>query len=555
MRRASGSIRVRSRSIRVASGVALALVLTACPSGGGDDDGRPGAPGRKPDRGGELIVAYPWEPVTLNPFVGGGDAPPTRDLVRPLWPALYRLGPKGARTPWLLVREPVGVDVGGSPWSVRLRLRSDAVWSDGAPITANDLRFTWQAVMTSPAIASRDGYDRLADVVVESPTVARLVFRAPFARWRDLFSAGLGVLPQHALGGTDISKALTRSWPVSGGPYVLTAWTPGLEMVLERNPRAWGTSPNLDRIRVQFVPDPVTALQLFRAGKVDVLGPYIAGDMARRARAARIDATTTSDRGATWAGIFLNVRTPTVSDARVRRALAMGMNRRAIAEGLVREHGVFTDTPSGGDAARTTASFSRYRYQPDDAERLLDGAGWRGAGSGPRRKGGRGLSLTVAAVGNDELVQRVLRACFTQAATVGIDLNLVSMDADELWGGWIGGSKFQGAVLVERDPPGGALRARFGVPGRHDVSRLNDPSLRSQLDAADAALDPNAAAVDEPFTTLAELVPVIPLFTLDVVLAARRGVNEVIASAAADGFLALSEQWWIEGATPLPTAS
>ncbi len=552
MRRASGSIRASSRPVRTAAAVALALVLAGCP--GGDDGDRPEVPGRRPDRGGELIVAYPWEPATLNPFVAGGDAPPTRDLVRPLWPALYRLGPQGARSLWLLAREPAGADIGGTPWSVRLRLREDAVWSNGTPITANDLRFTWQAVMTSPGIASRDGYDRLADVLAESPKVARLVFRAPFARWRDLFGAGLGVLPQHALGRTDISKALARSWPISGGPFMLKAWTPGLEMVFERNPRAWGTAPNLDRIRVQFVPDPVTALQLYAAGKVDVLGPYVAADLARRARVAR-SGTTTSDRGATWAGLFLNVRTPALSDARVRRALAMGMNRRAIAEGLVREQGLFTDSPSAADASRTSASFARYRYEPADAEKLLDDAGWRGTGSGTRRKAGRELSVTVASVGHDELVQRVLRACNGQAAAIGIDLNLIAMDANELWGTWIHGSRFQAALLVERDPPGGALRARFGLPGAHDVSRLNDAGLRADLDAADAALDPNATVVDAPFTRLAELVPVVPLFVLDVVLAARKGVNEVAASAAADGFLAGSDRWWIEGATPLPTVS
>ncbi|MFY9588038.1 MAG: ABC transporter substrate-binding protein, partial [Actinomycetota bacterium] len=493
--------------------------------------------------------------VTLNPFVTGGDAPPTRDLIRPLMPALYRVGPKGVRQPWLLAREPSSADIGGTPWSVRLRLREDAVWSDGTAITANDLRFTWQAVMRSPSIASRDGYDRLADVVVESSSVARLVFRAPFARWRDLFGAGLGVLPAHALGKTDISKALVRAWPVSGGAFVLKTWTPGLEMVFEPNPRAWGSVPNLDRIRVQFVPDPVTALQLYGARKVDVLGPYASVDWARRAKAARDGTTTTADRGATWAGLFLNVRSPVLSDVRVRRALVGSIERPAIAEGLVRDQGAFTDVPSGSVAARTVGSFSRYGYAPRDAESTLQAAGWRESGRGARRKGGRELSITVAAVGSDELVQRVLRACNAQASAVGVDLNLVSMDADELWGAWIHGSKFQAALLVERDPPDGSLRARFGLPGAHDVSRLNDGGLRTLLDTSDGVLDPDASAVDAPFGRVADLVPVIPLFQLDVVLAARKGVNEVVASSAADGFLAHAEDWWIEGATPLPTAS
>lgn len=286
-----------------------------------------------------------------------------------------------------------------------------------------------------------------------------------------------------------------------------------------------------------------------------MLGPYAAPDLARRAKAARDGTTTSADRGATWAGLFLNVRSSLLSDVRVRRAIAQGIDRRAIAEGLVRDQGAFTDVPSGGDPARTVASFARYGYAPAEAEKVLQAAGWRGSGRGTRRKSGRELSVTVAAVEDDELIQRVLRASNGQASAVGIDLNLVSMDADELWGPWIHGSKFQAALLIERDPPGGSLRARFGLPGAHDVSKLNDGRLRTLLDGADAALDPNVPAVDAPLGRVGELVPVIPLFQLDVVLAARNGVNEVVASAAADGFLAHAERWWIEGATPLPTAS
>jgi len=399
MRRASGSTKRSRPAARAISFLALCLTLAACPGGGSGKPGRGNGP--KPVAGGELVVAYPYEPTTLNPFVSGGDAPPTLDLVRPLMPALYRLGPKGARTPWLLAGEPAASDIGGTPFSVRLHLRDDAVWSDGQPITASDLRFTWQAVMGSPGIAIRDGYDRLSDVAVESPKVARLVFKAPFARWRDLFSAGLGVLPSHALLRTDISKALTRSWPVSGGPYVLRAWTPGLEMVFERNPNAWGSKPLLDRIRVQFVADPVTAAQLYREGQVDIVAPYAAGDWKRRVTVARSGSQVTSDRGATWVGLFLNVRSGALADVRVRRALALAMDRPAIVEGLVRDEGEFLDAPSGGDPARTTPSFSRYGYVPGTADRLLGAAGWKSSGKTEKRtKAGHKLTFTVASVEN-----------------------------------------------------------------------------------------------------------------------------------------------------------
>jgi len=553
MRLASGSTTKRF-GVRAASALVFSFALAACPGGSGKGPGG----GVKPVAGGEVVVAYPYEPTTLNPFVFGGDNPPTRDLVRPLMPALYKLGPKGTRVPWLLASEPARADVGGTPFSVRLRLRADAVWSDGEPITASDIRFTWQAVVRSPAIASRDGYDRLTDIVVEAPKIARLVFREPFARWRDLFSAGLGVLPSHSLVKADISKALGRAWPVSGGPYLLRAWTPGLEMIFERNPNAWGSKPLLDRIRVQFVSDPVTALQLFKAHRTDVIAPCACVDFKRRASEALSGSKVTTDRGGTWLGLFLDVRGGPLADIRVRRALAMALDRPEIVEGLVRDEGAFLDTPSAGDPTRTSASFSRYAYAPAEAEKLLDSAGWKSTGksSTRRRKAGQALTFTVASVGNDELVNRIVRAMNTQASSVAFDMNLVGLDSDLLWGSWLSGARFDAALLIERDPPGGSLRARFGVSGPHNISGLADAKLRGLLDAADRTLDDASPAVDAPFARVAELAPVIPLFRLDAIVAARPEVHEVAASAAADGFLWNIEKWWIEGGTePGPAAS
>lgn len=553
----SGSLADRP-SVRAASAALALALLAACPSSNEPGGNGSGNGGVRPARGGEVVVAYPHEPSTLNPFVTGGDAPATRDLVRPLMPALYRLGPDGKREPWLLAGEPAATDVGGTPFSVRLHLREDAVWSDGRPITAEDLRFTWRAVVSSPGIASKDGYDRLTDVAVEGPKIARLVFREPFARWRDLFSAGLGVLPAHALGKTDISQALARSWPVSGGPFVLKSRTPGLQIVLERNPRAWGDVPLLERIRVVYVPDVVTALQLYARGEVDVLGPYPAVELGRRGQTARAGSQVTGDRGATWLGLFLNVRTPELTDARVRRALVFALDRAAICEGLVREQGTLWNAPSSSDGGRVSASFEKDLADTAEAERLLDAAGWRAGSAGARTRSGRELSVTFASDAAGELTQRVARAMNTQAIGVGIDLNLVGIDHDKLVGEWAPGDGFEAGLLVVRDPPGGALRARFGLAGPANISRLRDRRLDDALDAADRTLDDASPAVDAPSARIAELVPVIPVCLLEVTTVARRGVHEVDASAAADGFLWNAASWWVEGggsASPSPTAS
>lgn len=522
----------------------VALALASCPS---SPTPRPSAtPTPSVVRGGEIRVAYPWEPPTLNPFLRGGDAPATRELVRPMLPALYRLGPGGTRVPWLLEREPSGADVGDVPFSVRLRLRPDARWSDGRPITASDVRFTWRTIMDRRwPVASRDGYDRITDVVVESERVARVVFAGPFLRWRDLFSAGLGVLPEHALGGKNFSKELSGAWPVSGGPFSLASYTPGLELVYARNPSAWGGAPLVDRVRVLFVPDPTTAIQLFRRGDVDVLGPYSAPDFARRV-SEDPDARVTRDAGATWVGLALNTSHPALSDARVRLALVRAIDRAAIVEGLVRDEGVAHE--DGFVAPAQPGAFAALDADTGAATALLEEAGFRAGRDGIRRRAGTELGFTIASIASDELADRVLRAVHGQTRALGFDPNLVGVDADEFWSEWMQGSRFEAALAWMADPPGGAARARYASgfvpPAGINYSRLRSKALDRALGEADGLGDAGLALVAE---LLAEAVPVIPLYRVRVTAAARRDIHGVEANASADGFLASAHAWWREG--------
>jgi peptide/nickel transport system substrate-binding protein len=510
--------------------LALLFVATACPSHRARIVPLPSARATRPT-GGTLVVAYPHEPATLNPFVRGGDDPPTRDLVRPFLPSLYTLGPHGERSRSLLASDPVAS--AGPPFTITLTLRSDAVWSDGAAITAGDLRFTWQTLVDRRwPIASRDGYDQIGSVDVLSPTQARIVFAHPYARWMDLFDR---ILPSHVLAGKPFGSALTSSYPVSGGPFLLSSWTPGLQIVYTRNPRAWGQRPLLDRIVVQFVPDVVTAFQLLAAGKVDALGPYPGVDVQRRAGLVP-GAHVSADLGSSWDGIVLNTRDPTLSDPRVRQALALAIDRPGIVAGLVRGEGTLLDAlEPGGAPAFGGRDLAR-------AEALLDAAGWTGTGT--RTRHGSDLSFTLALAG-DELPDRVAAAIHQQAAEAGFDVDIVDMPPDELWRDWIWGSRFEAAFLEVRDPPGGALRARYDAgyvrPKGFNISGIADASLDGALRGIDASASGTEAAAER---RLAALVPAIPLYQSEVVLVAGPHAGGLVADASEDGFLTTAAAWY-----------
>jgi peptide/nickel transport system substrate-binding protein len=363
----------------------------------------------------------------------------------------------------------------------------------------DDLRFTWQLAAHAPI--ARAGYDQISRIVTLTPKRARIEFRAPFARWRDLFSAGLGVLPAHALATPRAQASLSSGWPVSGGPFVLKAWHPGLDMIFEPNPRAWDGKPKLLRLRVVFVPDSLGALTLFRNGAVDALGPYQSPDWSKRVSAVP-GASLTTDTGLTWMGIVLNTGSKLLGDVKVRRAFADSMDRGLLVRGLVQGEGESLD----GIPPATTGAFASYG-DVKRARATLEADGWRGAPI--RSKGGTKLSFTIAVADSDDLGQVLGRAIQYQAIRANIDVELVTLPVDEIMSSWLTGPRFQAAILEWRDPPGGALRARFG------------------------GTDASVAAT----------VPVIPLATLAVSLVASARAHGLVASADADGPFWNVEQW------------
>jgi peptide/nickel transport system substrate-binding protein len=477
--------------------LALAVALTACPAEGPDPT--PTADGTlpRPSPEGTVTVAYPSEPATLDPFHPDGDNPPTRDLARLLMPGFYRVDPDGERVLWLLAEEPT---VTTEPrFEVRVTLRDDAVWSDGEPITVRDVRATWRlATDTDRPAWARAGYDQIRRIVPQGDRIARIVFRRAYPAWRDLFSAGLGLVPAHG-------APSGRRWRVSGGPFVLQRWRAGLDMVFRPNPRAWDAAPSVSRLRVVFVPDASGALELFRLGRVDVLGPYHAPDWQRRV--GDVAETVSSDLGDTWAGVLFNVGASPVSSVEVRRAFVQAIDRERLARGLVQSEGelLLSVGPRG-------PTIGTPRDAVVGARRRLGREGW--TGEPIRTRSGAELRFTLAAAPED-LTFVVAEALKFQAARAGFIFETVPLDAERLWGSWLDGEEFEAAYLIWRDPPEGALRARAGRagPGEWSAGRVE------------------------------RLVPIVPLYRVAVTLGSSARVGGVRSSATADGPLWNAHEW------------
>jgi peptide/nickel transport system substrate-binding protein len=498
------------------------------------DDARPGR------RGGRAVVAVPAEATTLDPFAVGGDTPAARDLA-PIWlPGLWRMDPTGTRSPWLAAGTP-SVDAAGK--RVSIALRPDAHWSDGSAITSADVAATWRYA-TGHDGPWRAAYDDVTAVETPSPARAVLVLRsARSLTWARLFTAPTGVLPASRL---TALAGKPYDLKVTGGPFVRSGGTPGLETVWKRTPQAWpGSDPQLDELVTRVVPDFSTATALLKEGKVDTVAPYSSIDARRRLEAAGADEVVDEKAGGSITVLTFDTASGPTADPRVRQALARALDRRAFSDGLLRGGGL-----PAHDLVRAGAAGGGKHFAdaPDlgAAKRLLDAAGWRTRSGGrPRAKGGQELTLVLATASPSDLDDVVVRGMQVQLRPLGVQIDLAGADAPLADRLARDGTADLAIARWDTDPVIPDLTRRLlgaaAAPDGANVSRWRDPQAATLLGRVESLADPRTA-LTQLLQRVAAQLPVLPLYVVHAV-SAGRGVRPGLPVSGYGGPFASADRW------------
>lgn len=244
-----------------------------------------------PTRGGEVVIGSDQEPPTLNPFVEGGDSSVVSMIGQASLAGVYDIdGSTLELVPELVTRLPT-VGNGGvvlnddGTMTVRYELRDEAVWSDGVPIDAGDMEFTWE-LMRNPDISGEQWTQLdVVDVVADGKTFT-MTFGEPTLAYETLFRY---IVPRHAVAGTNfLADWNTRMWP-SAGPFVFEDWQQGEYIRLVRNEHYWKTDPAtgdqlpyLDAVEFRFISDREELLYQFTQRQVDVVQPPAEPDVIDR---------------------------------------------------------------------------------------------------------------------------------------------------------------------------------------------------------------------------------------------------------------------------------
>lgn len=266
--------------------------------------------------------------------------------------------------------------------AITFHLRDDVSWSDGVPVTAEDVRFTWQA-QTHPDVAWNASYykEGIVDVEVIDPHTARFKVRRPAAMQLLWINEGV-ILPKHAWGQLPFSEWRKsgdwfREHLVVAGPYRLTSWTPQQEFVLERNERYFEPGlPYIDRVIVRIVPDPASLLNQVLAGSLDFFAGLSASDAAKVELSPRVSLVSVWSRGQGF--VAWNSRNPLFADPEIRAALTLAIDRQAIVDITYGSRfGRIGYSPVVAHSWAANRDLKALPYEPKKAQEILAGKGWR----------------------------------------------------------------------------------------------------------------------------------------------------------------------------------
>ena len=277
---------------------------------------------QEPVVGGTYIVAQDGEPATLNPNAIADDY--NYPIVQNLFPRLYKLNNAFQAIPDLATSYEVSDDA----LTYTFHLVENAVWTDGEPLTADDVLYTFNEIV--------DKHYEFESVFVnvesmEAPDDYTVVFHMSAPDGSFLYNLswyGTFILPKHALEGKDWMTDDFNNAPITCGPFKFDQWNKGTDVQIVRNDDYFGDKAYLDRVIYTAIPDPSTMYQAWLNGEVDEMSAaYIPSNELQGIIDDVDNYYTVIQRWPSPWYICFNMETGPFADVKVREALLYGIDR------------------------------------------------------------------------------------------------------------------------------------------------------------------------------------------------------------------------------------
>jgi len=312
--------------------------------------------------------------------------------------------------------------------TITYHLRKGVKWSDGAPFSADDVVWTYHAIM-NPAnnVVSRSGWDDIARA--DEPDKYTVVFhlRKPYSPFVEAFFTSYGgnpsILPKHLLAKyPNINHVAYNSLPVGIGPFKYEKWERAQRVVMVANPLYWRGVPKLKEIDFEIVPERNTVMTELQAKELDmwalVPGSYLAKIKGMNAF------TYLTQPAYRFNHIDFNITRPAVKDAVVRQALRYAIDRATLRHKIGHDVGYLQDQPSPKTAPYWDPKIGFTPFDLKKANQLLDAAGWKMGANGVRSKNGVALNLDVATSSGTADVDQMIEMIRSWWKQIGVSMTV-----------------------------------------------------------------------------------------------------------------------------------
>ncbi|MBP8001996.1 MAG: peptide ABC transporter substrate-binding protein [Chloroflexi bacterium] len=395
---------------------------------------------RMPEPGGFLVEGVVGRPQTLNPLLDQNNVV-DRELTNLLFDGLTQMDSRGRIVPALAENW----QISGDAKTVTFTLRANLTWHDGQPVTSQDVAFTY-GLLQGETFTGLPQFRSLWQSITITPIDDRqIVFglSAPYSPFLEATTVGL--LPAHILAASDVPLEQNSTFnqnPIGTGLFMMIAdqdWANSGRLFLAPNPAYWQQGTILSGLEFRFFPDEATLYEAFRQGEIHAVNSISTIALPTMATLPGMRLITSPAPRYTQMLFNLNEsNSSAINDIKVRQAMALSLDRRALLDRVLNGQGVLLEGPFPSTSpAYNPALMTPIPLDVVAAANLLNEAGWAlPDGATIRQKTVEetttSLELNLLVL-REGLLPALAANMALQWAELGITVNLTTLDITEFY--------------------------------------------------------------------------------------------------------------------------
>ncbi|MBL3756172.1 ABC transporter substrate-binding protein [Bacillus cereus] len=337
-------------------------------------------------------------------------------------------------------------DISSDQLTYTFHLRKDLKFSDGSPLTADDVAFTLTLLhdkayegevdISQYAVKGGKAYKEgtatsIEGIQVVDPQTIKVTTEK--VNSQAIFVLG-GTVLSKAYYGKDYKQNTSLDYlkelygkPLAAGPYKFEKYIPGQEVRFVANENYYAGKPKIQNF-IYKITSGDTKLQLFQTGEVDHTGLGTGDEVLEQAKALEF-ANIQIETAPSFSYIYMNNNKPYLKDKKVRQALIYGLDRKKYVDTALKGYGTVANVPIHPTSwAYTEEGVNKYEYDKEKAKKLLDEAGWKVGSDGIREKDGQKLKLSYFGPSSAKDSDLLIPIAKENYKEIGVEFNPEFMD-------------------------------------------------------------------------------------------------------------------------------